>query len=154
VKKGELIVGTVISVIGIWVAIDSYAMGLQTISNPGPGFLPFVLGILLFALAIPICIRSLEPRMVTAKKDTSVKNLSILIKITIVVASLSGYLVALDTVGFPITAFLFLFILFWMGYPRKWLFISGMSIALVAFAWVIFGHLLQTPFPMGFLGGK
>lgn len=154
-KKGELIIGLIMAGIGIWIIIDSYNMGLQTVSNPGPGFFPFVLGVLLFILALPICIRFTGGvKKVTATEERFVENPTNLIKLSLVVACLLGYFFFLDTLGFPITTFIFLFVLFWIGYPRRWLFISIFSIVLVALAYLIFGYLLQTPFPLGILGGQ
>jgi len=152
-KKGELIIGLTMAGMGIWITIDSYNMGLKTISNPGPGFFPFVLGMSLCILALPICIRSTGGvKKVSAKEEIFVENPKNLIKLGLIIACLLGYFFFLDTLGFPITTFFFLFILFWIGYPRKWLFISIFSVILVALAYLIFGYLLQTPFPFGFLG--
>jgi putative tricarboxylic transport membrane protein len=152
-KKGELIVALTMGLLGIWIVIDSYNMGLQTISNPGPGFFPLVLGVLLCLLVLLICIRSIRySKKVSTIEKTSVKYLTNFIKPGLILACLLGYFFFLDTLGFPITTFFFLFILFWIGYPRKWLFISIFSVILVALAYLIFGYLLQTPFPFGFLG--
>ena len=152
-KKGELIIAFIMEVMGIWIIIDSYNIGLKTISNPGPGFFPFVLGVLLCLLVLPICIRSIRyTKKVSTMKQTSVRSPKYFIKPGLIITCLLGYFFFLDTLGFFITTFIFLFILFWIGYPRRWLFISIFSIVIVPLAYLVFGYLLQTPFPLGFLG--
>jgi|SRR3989339_355021 len=150
-KKGELFIGVTMTGIGIWVSIDSYRMGLHSITNPGPGFFPFVLGMLLCILTLPICIRSIGSVRKVATEEKFIRNPSNSIKLSLIVACLLGYFFLLDTLGFPIITFIFLFVLFWSGYPRRWVFISTFSIVLVALAYLIFAYLLQTPFPLGFL---
>ena len=149
-KKAGLITALCVEVLGIWVIIDSYRLGLQALSKPGPGSYPFVLGILLFLLGLPLCVssfRQIETNRTT--KGGSVNFSSRLKRIAIIIGCLLGYSLLLDFLGFPLTTFLFLFVLFLMGYPGRWVSISTYSILLVVFSYVVFSILLRVPLPFG-----
>jgi hypothetical protein len=46
-------------VLGIFVSLYSYRLGLGSVSSPGPGFFPFCLGLIFFLLAVVILIKAL-----------------------------------------------------------------------------------------------
>lgn len=151
-KKGELIVAFVLEGLGIWVAIDSYKLGLQTLGNPGAGFFPFLSGILLCILILPICINSLKDlrkvnRAVGEKLAGYQVNLK---KRSAVLACLIGYFLFLNILGFLITTSLFMYGLFCVGIRRKWLFILVFSVVVAGLSYIIFDVLLQISFPSGF----
>jgi hypothetical protein len=69
----------------------------------------------------------------------------------VVVAFLIGYFFLLDLLGFLVDTFLFLFGLFYMGYPRKLLRVTILSLLVAALVYLIFNTLLQVQFPLGFI---
>ena len=70
-------------------------------------------------------------------------------KIGAVIASLIGYGVLLEVLGSLVTFFLLLWGLFWMGHPRKWILVSGLSAFVAALSYLLFVIILQVPFPTG-----
>ena len=154
--KGKLLFSLILAGVGLLIIIDSYKLGLQTLSNPGPGLFPFLLGILLCLLVFPKCIGCLKDLMkidlVKGKKGIEYKgNLNRFIGAII---CLIGYFLLLDILGFLIDTFLFLFGLFGIGKHgkhRKWLAVFLLSAVVDALAYLIFHILLQISFPSGFL---
>lgn len=153
-KRGNFIFAIAIGFLGIWIIMDSYRMGLQTFANPGAGLFPFLLGILLSLLSLPLCISSLidlRKGNETKKKGEGIKHGADLMKLGAAIVSLMGYFMLLDTLGFLITSFIFLLGLFLIGNRGKWIFNCIFSALIVALAYVIFGMFLQVPFPFGVL---
>ena len=153
-KKGDLITALILEGVGFWVIIDSYNMGLGTLGKPGSGLLPFLMGILLCFLAIPICISSLKGlnkfNILAADKKEVVMNWSHFKEVILITAFFIGYFFILDFVGFFITTFLFLFGLFWIGYPKRWLLVFTAASLSVALTYLIFVVFLNISFPLGF----
>ena len=152
-RIGNLIFALVLEGLGIWIIVDSYRMGLKTLKDPGPGLFPLVLGVLLCLLSLPSCVQSLKSiRLETSEtKGDQVIRRGKNLKIIFVIVLLTGYFVFLPALGFLPTTLIFLYGLFLMGYPRRWLFVLTVSLIAVILAHVIFSIFLNTPFPKGFL---
>lgn len=149
-KKGELIVSFLIEGLGIWIIVDSYMLGVQTFANPGAGLFPFLLGILLCILILPICINSLKDlRKVNVAIEKKLVGYQFDLKKVCVLACLIGYFLFLNILGFLVTTLLFLYGLFWVGNPWRWLYDLVFSVVLTALTYIIFYVLLQIPLPYG-----
>jgi putative tricarboxylic transport membrane protein len=151
-KKGNLIFSLVLEGFGFLIIADSYQLGFQTFSNPGPGLFPFLLGVLLCMLTFPLCITSFKGLLKThlVDKGQVITRQPHVKQLAMVVAFLIGYFLLLDVLGFLIDTFLFLFGLFWIGYPGRLLRVALLSAAVDALAYLIFYVLLQVQFPSGF----
>jgi len=152
-RIGNLIFAFILEGFGIWIIIDSYRMGLKTLRDPGAGLFPFILGILLCLLALPTCVRSLKNiRLeVSATKGEGIVRSGKNLKLIVATVLLTSYFVFLPTLGFLTTTLIFLYGLFLIGYPRRWLFVLAISVIAVILSYVIFSVFLNTPFPKGFL---
>jgi putative tricarboxylic transport membrane protein len=152
-KIGNLIIAFSLEGLGIFLIIESYKLRLQTFSDPGAGLFPFLLGILLCLLTIPLCISSIASLMKVekGKEKKELEYLPNLKEIGVAFTCLVGYMLLLEKLGFLITSFLFLFVLFLIGNPRRRLFIFLFSVLVTFGAYLIFSILLQVPFPSGFL---
>jgi len=149
-KKANLIIGLVLEGIGIWIIIESCGLGIKTLNDPGAGFFPLVLAILLCLLGLPVIISSLKNfGSADVRKEPEEIKYTTFKKIGAVIGSLIGYAVFLNILGSLITFFLLLWGLFWMGNPRRWLFVSGLSALVAALSYLLFVFLLQVPFPAG-----
>jgi putative tricarboxylic transport membrane protein len=152
-KKRDIIPALIWIIIGLVVMIVSYQMSLGTVHTPGPGMLPFILGSLLVILSLSISIKSL-----TLFKKTSSGNSEAGIwaeiefkNILIIVVSLVAYALMLEKIGFLITAFLFLFVLFSVFDSRRWIFALGASLLTVSVTYTLFVLALQVELPSGIL---
>ena len=152
-KKRDIIPALIWIIIGLVVMIVSYQMSLGTLHTPGPGMLPFILGSLLVILSLSISIKSL-----TLFKKTSSGNSEAGIwaeiefkNILIIVVSLVAYALMLEKIGFLITAFLFLFVLFSLFDSRRWFFALGASLLTVSITYTLFVLVLQVELPSGLL---
>jgi putative tricarboxylic transport membrane protein len=144
--------GGSLGVLGVLVIFYSSRLGLQRISDPGPGLYPFLLGILLCILVIPVCAGSLKGERIHDQANPQEKPPAGKMNLTKLIApifSLIGYFLFLEVLGFLITSFLFLLALFWYGHPGRWKLFFFLPLIIVTASYFIFQLLLQVPFPSG-----
>jgi len=136
--------------ISVFVCVQATSYRIGTIQFPGPGFLPFWAGILLGSLSIILIITN-----ILKKKEEKITNLwkgTEWGKICLVLLSLYIYSILLTKVGYLITTFGLMIILFGIkGKPKLW--IQGLSALLtVLMTYVIFYFGLKVLLPKGVLG--
>jgi putative tricarboxylic transport membrane protein len=148
-ERGNIVIIVVLEGLGIWVIIDSYRLGLQTIENPGAGLFPFLQGVLLCLVGLQILISSLKSSsdIDTVKKERGIEPKANLKRVGAATACLVGYALLLEKLGYAITTFLFLFGLLWIGYHRRWLFVFEVSIVVTILSYLLFDVFLKVPFP-------
>jgi putative tricarboxylic transport membrane protein len=131
--------------LAILVAVQSYALKLGTLHQPGPGFFPFwgaiLLGILSVVLFVGSRSRSATPAAREARSWTPV----------IVAGGLLAYVLLLEPLGFVMVTFLFLLFLFRL--VRKGWLVSGLvALTGTAACYALFQLWLKSQLPRGPLG--
>jgi putative tricarboxylic transport membrane protein len=129
-----------LSLLVIW---ESLRVELGTFREPGSGFLPFYVGLVLCALSVVLVYRGWGVR--ESQKPHSRRAIFAL-------ASLFVYSLVLETLGFVVATFFLVGVLFHLGQPRRWWLLIGMSALVTFLAYLVFGTLLHVYFPRGFLG--
>ena len=135
----------------IYICVESIRLPLGSWRDPGPGFLPLLVGLILASLSI-ICFMQARWAESTDQKASWYsrerwKNL------IWVLLALLAYALVLDHLGFLMSTFLLLVFLFRFGMePQKWYWaIGGSGIASVS-CYVVFELWLRTQLPRGILG--
>jgi len=139
----------------LWIATSFFLMlvssrlGLGTFHSPGPGLMPFILGVLLLIVSGYLFVKWLA-RPLRRNEDINEKGDRVgSRKIVILLSFLLGYALLLEKLGYPITTFLFLTFLFrFMG--AKWILTLLTSVLTVLLTYLIFTS-LGVRFPMGIL---
>lgn len=149
-KKGEIVIAFVLIGMGCWISIDSYLMGIQSLRNPGPGLMPFVLGIILFFLGLSIWISALRNPLKVPENQRAYYTPELKVIVGILVC-LIGYGVFIDKLGFLTTSYLVLLGLFWIGNPKQKMVTLVVPALVVAVSYLIFIVLLNVHFPAGFI---
>ncbi len=149
-KKIDLIPAIFWMGLGIAVAVSSYRLRLGTLANPGPGLAPFFLGIILSLCSLPILVRSFLVIMRNQKhEDEPIWSGIQFKKLIIVVASLLGYWVFLEKIGFVLTTFLLLLILFKTVDSQRWRSVYVASTLTVIVIYIVFVIVLRVDLPSG-----
>jgi len=149
-KKKDLIPAFIWMGLGIAVAVISYELQLGTLRNPGPGLMPFLLGILLSLCSVPILISCLLTIRNKAKQgDEGIWSGVEFKRLIFVVFSLVCYAMILEKVGFVIATFFLLIILFKVIGSRKWLFALMTSAIVVLLSYLLFVVFLKVEMPSG-----
>ena len=153
-KKQDRVGGLIWVGLGIALCIESAGLGLGKIRHPGAGFLPFLSGALLALLGLSLALSNLSKRSAQNERARGQKiweigywegyGLPLL-----VLLALLGYILVLNVLGFLLTTFLWLFFLFKLGDPKRWLMPFIAAISTVIISYLVFGVWLQLQLPKG-----
>jgi putative tricarboxylic transport membrane protein len=128
--------------VGVFFVWGGVELNFGTLSNPGPGFLPLIVALMLvFSGLLTLAkglIRSVKPVSGISWRQQA-----------LITASVLFYGLLLDFFGFLISTFILMFILFGLliKSKSKWyrVFLYAASTALVS--WLVFSVALKVPFP-------
>ncbi len=123
-------------------------MGLGEIHHPGPGFMPFYVGIILLIISFSLLARYLLQKGYRAKTGEEQKDARNVTKIVIAIASLVAYGVFLERLGFLVATFLLVGILFRTAGVKRYHFIVLGTILTVVISYILFTS-LGLKFPKG-----
>jgi len=149
-KRRDLISGLFWLAVGLILSIWSTRYQIGSLVQPGPGFLPLALGILLILLSLIVIFAARKPlRTAQAASASSAGDGWKRVAYTVLVLMVAAFF--FETVGYLLTFFL-LILLLMIGAGRK----SWKRILLVAFCsalgvYLVFVVLLEQPLPRGFL---
>jgi hypothetical protein len=139
-------VGGAFGLLGILVVIRSVGLSLGTPRQPGPGFVPFLLGLALIALPL---LALLERRSRPASESGRGRPGSVLAT----AVGFGLYVLVLDRLGFYLASFLLLVLLTRVAGERRY----GRAVAAAAISllvvYLLFDRVFLIPFPPGLLGG-
>ena len=114
-KKPDSDSGFFFLLLGMIISFFSSRIGLGTLSKPGPGFMPFLAGLLLAALSFVLLLQVSLTRMSARWPITfRLKN------IFIILAAMVGYGFLLDRIGFIFVTFIFVTLLIRLIEPQSW----------------------------------
>jgi putative tricarboxylic transport membrane protein len=142
----EVVGGLFWLAVGVFFAVGGIMLKPGTLRNPGPGFLPLMMALLLISFSLFVLARGL------IGPDRSLKGVQWRSQIVLVV-SVFLYGLLLDLMGFLLSTFVLMFVLFGLFFKgkRKWpkVFFCAAATALVG--WLVFSVALKVPFPRGHL---
>lgn len=137
--------------ISIFVCLESSRAGIGTFHSPGPGFLPFWAGAVLGTFAIILIVTNILKK----QKEKEITNLWKGVewsKVILVFASLFIYTTLFTKVGYLITTFGLMAILFSVVERRK-IWIQGVTALITALVtYFVFYKWLGVQLPKGILG--
>ncbi len=143
---------TFLLLIGLYVCLHAYTLGLGKFHEPGPGFIFFLAGALLSMLsAIGLFITFFAK----AKEKEPLKKLWSGLrwtKIIIVLGGLCAWIFFFNLFGFFLSTFLLLIFLFRAVEPIKWWIAILTAFITILISYAVFDLWLNVPFPKGFIG--
>lgn len=139
----ELKSGLFFVALSLFIIWEAQRVGLGTLHLPGPGFLPFCAGTVLLILSV-VLIRTEAGARESPKSHPR--------RVILALATLFIYSLVLEPLGFVVATFFLVGILFYLGKPRPWWMVLGMSTLVTFLLYFIFGRLLHVYFPRGILG--
>jgi len=128
----------------------SRRLGIRGFHNPGPGLTPFVLGLLLFLVSLYVLIISLLKKGGDDETPGEGQSRTNYGKIGLVLVALFAYAFLLERLGFLITTWIFLFLLF-RSVGNRWVTALVASISTVLATYFVFTF-FGVRFPPGILG--
>ncbi|MGZ8259727.1 MAG: tripartite tricarboxylate transporter TctB family protein [Caldimonas sp.] len=118
-------------------------------NGPGPGFLPFWLGLVMALLAAMLfvgALRSRDPGAAWLPRGESLGRLALVIGATIAFVALLG------VVGMTVGTVLFIFVLVRFLDRQPWTVSIAVALAVAALNYVVFTRWLRVPMPVGLFG--
>jgi putative tricarboxylic transport membrane protein len=132
--------------LALYVCIESFKLGLGTFHSPEPGFMPFLVGVIIGLLGLIILFIEWKHRQAEIDWKTVKWR-----KIAIILLGILFYAVLLRTLGYLLTTFLIMGLFFKIFGLQRWTFIILYSLLATLAIYLIFDVWLQCQFPRGFL---
>jgi len=151
-RKADRIFGVIGLGLSLWCYLESRKFHYMTDFTPGPGFMPFWVGVILALLSCYLIFDSFK-REGGNKDDKSVlPNKHALIRVGTIILLLFGVRFSMNFLGFPLTLVLFTTAILLILERYSILKSVGYGIAYAAVTWFVFQYILSMGFPKGFLG--
>jgi len=137
---------------GMFMSVYAYVkLGIGKLNTPGSGLFPFLLGLLFTLLAIPALLRILKQReQQDEPKEESGPHETVYGKVVLVVVALFAYAILLEPLGFILTTFFTMILLFRSAGFKRWVVATGYAAIVVLITYFLFTY-LGVRFPPGVL---
>jgi len=152
VKKFPLYIIVFWIALGIFISVYAYRLGMGRLSEPGPGFMPFWLGVIVSALALYKLISSLkgEQEGTDNKAFRTTGWSSSHSKLVFITLTLLVYALFLEWLGYIIITFLVMILLLRLSGYTQWVRIIIYATIIVGTSYLMFEY-LGVDFPAGVL---
>jgi putative tricarboxylic transport membrane protein len=155
-KKYLLTDGLIWVLLGIGICVGSISLKLGDFHTPGAGFLPFFAGALLGIFGLILMLSTLlsptrEKKSIEDHKDPVKQPWRSFLNPALTVVILFGYILILESLGFLLTTFVCLLLLFKLSEPKKWVTPLALSGATAVLSYLVFSVWLQCQLPKGLL---
>jgi hypothetical protein len=128
--------------VGGFFAIEGVRLGVRTVKNPGPGFLPVMMALLLILFSLFILVKGLGSPAGSMGKIPWRQPVFVIVAIFF-------YMFLLDWIGFLTSTFVLMFMLFGLLIKGKnrWRSVLFYSLVTALSAWLVFEKVAKMPFP-------
>ena len=134
--------------LGLFVVIYSYTLGLGKLIDPGPGLLPFLLGMIFFILSSVRLVTVIKSR--EAEESRQDKEKTERWRIILIVIALLIWAFVLESLGFIIATFILMILLYHAAGFTKWYMAVFWGLITVFVTYFVFTY-LGVRFPPGIL---
>jgi putative tricarboxylic transport membrane protein len=146
-RRSDLISSVFFSLCGLFIIAGSLGLTIGRLGEPGPGFLPLIVGALLVLMSIVLFVTAL--RRTTAEQGVAGMGRKERVKVLTTSLSLVLYAVALQPLGFvPVTLLLLVFLFKAIG-ELGWKVSLAGPLLTTFFFYLLFKVWLEVPFSMG-----
>ncbi len=134
----------------IWLAlsallgIESVKLDLGTFSSPGPGFMPFTLALCLFLLSLFLFVQTNF-----LLKEKVIRRLDLRMSALYIFCYIIGYSLIFKKLGYLVSTFLFMAVLFRSLGTKKWMWTLGIALLATFLSYLFFGVFLGLSLPAG-----
>ena len=151
-NKKEQVSSLFLFLFSVFICFFSFNLSIGSIHNPGGGFFPFYLGIILGLLSIKHFTKAIarkKPAIETIKTlDAGINWKNIIVTCVV----LFCYPLLLGILGFPVSTFLFTALFLRFIEPQRWPVVLGTGGAVTIVFYFVFQYWLKIQFPSGIFG--
>jgi putative tricarboxylic transport membrane protein len=146
-KKSATLASVSLLALAFGAFIESMKLPFGTVSAPAAGFFPLVLSALLALTSLFGFVGALRERQASLVEEQSL----VWKKILLTLGSLLVFALAFEGVGYLVATLLFIIFLLRLVERKSWGLSLGVGVSAAIISYVIFGLILGTPLPAGFL---
>jgi len=151
-RKGEMITGVVLLALAGAVIADSSKMPSAASFGPGPGFLPFWLGVILAILAAILLVKAWRRAPEEKDKKPLFPGKEAMLAIGLILVAVVAYILLIEVLGYVIDTFLLVLFLMKVVQRQKWTLSFATSVGSSAGLFFLFHTLLRITLPTNALG--
>jgi putative tricarboxylic transport membrane protein len=148
VRKVNIYSSLFLTFAAVAICISAYRLSLYGQRGPGPGFMGFWTGILLFVLSLHLFLKNLLFSKGEEGKGTALVNWKLNV---LIIGMLIFYAVILERLGFLLGVFTLISVLFAASKTMKWYIIVGSALLIAVASHILFSVLLRIGLPLGVL---
>jgi hypothetical protein len=151
-RKADRIFGVIGLGLSLWCYLESTKFHYMTKFTPGPGFMPFWVGVTLALLSCYLIYDSFRREASKQGDKKILPEKHALYRIGTIMLLLFGVKFSMNILGFPLTLAVFTTAILSILERYSILKSVAYAIAYAAVTWLIFEYVLTMGFPKGFLG--
>jgi len=151
-RKANRIFGVIGLGLSLWCYLESRKFNYMTEFTPGPGFMPFWVGVILALLSFYLIIGTFRHKTGEKEDATILPKKHALYRVGSIMLMLFAVTFSMKFLGFPLTLVLFTTVVLSAMERYSILKSIGYGIAYAAVTWFIFVYILSMGFPKGFPG--
>jgi putative tricarboxylic transport membrane protein len=151
-KKADRIFGIIGLGLSLWCYLESTRLTYMKEFTPGPGFLPFWVGVVLAILSLYLLFDTFRRKPSDKDRKGILPEKRALIRVATIILLLFGVKYSMNILGFPLTLVLFTTAILSILERYSLLKSVGYGVAYAAVTWFIFEYILTMGFPKGILG--
>ena len=149
-RQKDIISGSFLLILGFFVIFNSACLDVGTLSDPGPGLIPLMPGIILSILAIALILRScLHKKGSDNDKEAVADGLKCRPVVVITLAVMLAFALLLQYLGFVVTSILMMLFLFKVIGHHSWMRSILGATSSVGVCYMVFKVWLTVQFPNG-----
>ncbi|OIP94360.1 MAG: hypothetical protein CO013_05300 [Syntrophobacterales bacterium CG_4_8_14_3_um_filter_58_8] len=151
-KKGDRVFSIICMGLSLWLILESRRFDYLSKFGPGPGFLPFWLGIILGLIALFAFVNTFRWKRKYEGDEPRLPGWGSLKRVGIIMLIMAGFALFVNSLGFILTVFFFvtilLFVLEGVGFLKSLFY--GLTFSASVF--LIFRYWMELDLPKGLLG--
>ncbi len=149
-KNPDLWSSTAWSLIGLGFVLGGLRLGVGRWNSPSPGFMPVIIGGILFVLSAALWVKSLWTRKLAQDTIGFWKGKGSWVRILLSLSALVFYLFFLNYLGYLLTTFIFIHFLTQVVSKKGWAWSAVIALLASITSYAMFKIWLEVPLPMGF----
>lgn len=145
-RPADLVAGCMGLIFSLAVCYGARGMPMGTLGDPGPGFLPFWVGVALVTISLALIASALLDGARLARARAGQRG-----RVAGMVAGLLLYALALEFLGYLVTTFLLLGAFLAILGQRRWAVVLAFAVLATGGSYALFSLWLRVPLPRGVL---
>ena len=150
-ERYDRLISFIWMVLGLAQCVESFNLGLGSVSEPGTGFMPFVMGLVMILLAVSLLLEANFTLKRSRLHKVSLWSEVHWKRVVYITMLLLAYSFLLPKLGYIIATFLVMVFLLKSGEPVKWPAAILVGALTSGLSYLIFGFWLNVSFPRGML---